>query len=71
MHIPGLTNQSLADLHAGIAEALAEDDKLPAGKKKWGVREYPDWHRQADEYEMEMEKRNLPFTPIDWSKRPK
>jgi hypothetical protein len=66
MHIPGLSDQSLKDLHVLIAEKLAEDDKLPSGKKVCGVREYPDWRRQADAFEGEMRKRKIPFTPIKW-----
>jgi hypothetical protein len=66
MHIPGLTDQSLKDLHALIGECLTEDDKLPKDKKKFGVREYSDWRRQADAFEDEMRKRKIPFTPIKW-----
>jgi len=66
MNIPGLTDQSLKDLHVLISETLAADDKLPPGKKKWGVREYPDWRRQADAFEAEMKKRRIAFDPIKW-----
>lgn len=66
MNIPGLSDSSLRDLHALIAEVLAADDQLPEGKKRWGVREYSDWRRQSDAFEAEMTKRGLPFTPTKW-----
>ena len=66
MDIPGLSDQSLHDLHSLIAETLSADDALPKDKKRWGVREYPDWRDQADAFEEEMKKRKLPYTPIKW-----
>lgn len=66
MDIPSLSDGSLKDLHNLIAETLAVDDALPAGGKRWGVREYPDWRRQADAFEAEMEKRSIKFIPISW-----
>src|SRR2546430_1684661 len=62
-----LSDQSLKDLHSLIAETLAADDALPRNKKKWGVRDYPDWKRQSDDFEAEMTKRKLAFTPTKWA----
>jgi hypothetical protein len=53
-------------LHGTIAAALAEDDALPKNTKKYDVREYPDWRRQADEFEAELKSRNESFVPIVW-----
>jgi hypothetical protein len=66
MNVSGLTDQSLQDLHSLIAECLVADDALPTDQKKWGVRKYSDWRRQADAFEEEMKKRRLEFTPIEW-----
>jgi hypothetical protein len=66
MDIPSLSDQSLRDLHTRIAETLAEDDTLPPGEKKWGVRENPDWRAQSDAFEAEMKKRGFHFTPTTW-----
>lgn len=66
MHIPGLSNNGLKLLHETTGEALKEDDALPKGSKKYGVREYPDWRAQSDEIEAELTKRLEAFTPIAW-----
>jgi hypothetical protein len=66
MNIPELSDASLRDLHILIQEHLTEDDGLPDGRKKWGVREYSDWHRQANEYEAELAKRKIAFRRIEW-----
>jgi hypothetical protein len=70
MNIPGLTNDALIALHELIAEAQADDDAAAAGQRRrpFGVREYPDWRRQADAYEAEMKKRGLVFKHIGWAK---
>ena len=67
MNIPGLTTQSLLDLHGLIRHALEEDDRNPETEKKYGVRIYPDWRKQADAIEAELSVRKVPFTPIPWS----
>lgn len=69
MHIPGLSDGSLIDLHALIREALESDDRSADGRKLYGVRDYPDWRRQANDLEAEMRRRSIAFEPIDW--RPK
>jgi hypothetical protein len=48
MNIPQLSDQSLQDLHSLIREALRADDGMQKDKKIYGVREYPDWRKQAD-----------------------
>lgn len=68
MNVPELTDASLLDLHPLIRECLAADDGSPKDKKRYGVREYPDWRRQADAFESELTKREISFTKIDWSK---
>ncbi len=67
MNIPKLTDRSLLDLHTLIAETLAADDKLPANAKRWGVRSFPDWQQQSDEFEAEMRARKIPFSPTKWT----
>jgi hypothetical protein len=53
MNIPGLTNHALIALHQLIAEAQAADDAATAAQRwrPFGVREYPDWRKQAGVYE--------------------
>ena len=66
MNIPGLTDQSLKDLHTLIREALESDDAAPKNAKPYGVREYPDWKRQGDAYEAEMTSRKIQFEKLKW-----
>jgi hypothetical protein len=61
-----LSDGSLKMLHEGILTALAEDDALAEQPKKFGVRDYPDWRRQADALERELEMRGLDFGTIRW-----
>jgi hypothetical protein len=70
MNIPGLTNHALIALHQLVAEAQAADDAATAGERRrpFGVREYPDWRKQAGAYEAEMKKRGLVFEHIAWAK---
>jgi hypothetical protein len=70
MNIPGLTNHALMALHQLIGEAQAADDAAAAGKRRrpFGVRDYPDWRKQAGAYEAEMEKRHIVFKHIEWAK---
>jgi hypothetical protein len=65
MNIPDLSNQSLQDLHTLIREALVSDDAAKDAKP-YGVREYPDWKKQADEFEAEMTSRKISFNKIEW-----
>jgi len=66
MNINGLSTNGLNLLHTTIATALAEDDALPKDGKRYGVREYPDWRRQADDIEAELASRQQRFEPIGW-----
>jgi hypothetical protein len=73
MNIPGLTNHALMALHQLIGEAheaQAADDAAAAGKRRrpFGVRDYPDWRKQACAYEAEMEKRHIVFKRIEWAR---
>lgn len=70
MNIPALTNHGLMALHQSIAKAQAADDAAAAAQKRrpFGVRDYPEWRRQADAYEGEMKKRGLVFKHIEWAK---
>ncbi len=67
MNIPGLSDQSLRDLHVMIREAMESDDATAFGPKPFGVRANPDWRRQADAFEQEMQTRGILFDEIDWS----
>jgi hypothetical protein len=53
-----------------IAEAQAADDAATAAQRRrpFGVREYPDWRKQAGVYEAEMKKQGLVFEHIEWAK---
>lgn len=66
MIVPALTDEAIQAMHALIAKALAEDD-ASTENPRFGVRQFPDWKAQADEFEAEMLKRELAFTPIDWT----
>ena len=70
MNIPGLTNHALMALHQLIAEAQAADDAAAAAERRrpFGVRDYPDWRKQACAYEAEMKKRHIGFKRIEWAK---
>jgi len=70
MNIPGLTNHALIALHQLIAEAQGADDAAAAAQRRrpFGVRDYPDWRKQAGVYEAEMKKRHIVFTHIEWAK---
>ena len=70
MNIPGLTNHALIALHQLIAEAQGADDAAAAAQKRrpFGVRDYPDWRKQAGVYEVEMKKWHIVFKHIEWAK---
>ena len=72
MNIPGLTNRALMALHQLIAEAQAADDAAAAAERRrpFGVRDYPDWRKQACAYEAEMKKRHIGLKRIEWAKSP-
>ena len=61
-----VSTAGLLELHKAIQKALDEDDKLPNGQKKYGVREYPDFRQQADEIERELDKRRQEHVKIIW-----
>ncbi len=67
MNINELSTQSLHDLHSLIREAVKTDDAVTNGVKRYGVRDYPDWQRQAEAFEEELSKRNIPFEKIQWT----
>ncbi len=54
-------------LYEELKKALLEDDSLPTGQKKYGVREFADFRVEADAIEAEMKERGEIFEPIDWS----
>lgn len=62
-----LSTPTLAELHANIRFCLHEDDNAPAWRYwEYGVRKYRDWAIQRDEFEAELTRREIPFTPIVW-----
>ncbi len=67
MKIQVLSDQSLQDLHSLIREALCADDAAPKNERPYGVREFPDWKKQADAFEAELAKRGIAFAKIDWA----
>ncbi|MHC8510000.1 MAG: hypothetical protein ACYYKD_11545 [Rhodospirillales bacterium] len=67
MDIPTLTDDSLKTLHNAIRDCLEIDEAIPSGQdKKYGVRQFPDWKKMADEMEAELDKRGKTYTPIPW-----
>lgn len=70
MNIPELTDNTLTTFHAMIREALNIDDETPPGQpRRFEVRENNDFRRFADEFEREMDRREIEFDPIDWTQR--
>ena len=61
-----LSDKLLRKLHNGVREALEEDDRLPKGKKVYGVREFLDWRQCVDELEAAMAQKGVQFSPILW-----
>jgi len=61
-----LSESSIRELYEAIRNALAEDDALPAGGKKYGVREFPDFGWQAAALERVLTERRIPFEKIKW-----
>jgi hypothetical protein len=66
MQIDQLTTGSLRELHEAIWDALNSDDAQPREKRAYGVRAYPDWRRQGDQYEAALAARGERFAPIPW-----
>lgn len=66
MRIDKLSDSGVRMLHEGVQRALAADDSLPAGKKKFEVRELPDWKEWAEQLEAEMDSRGLDYQKIGW-----
>jgi hypothetical protein len=66
MNIKGFSTNGIKLLHQTITKALAEDDARPNGAEVYGVREYPDWRREADQLEAELANRSETFAPIVW-----
>lgn len=62
-----LSDSALLAMHQMTAEALRDDDALPKGNSRWGMRDHHDWKKQADEIELVMTERGIEFTPIDWT----
>ena len=61
-----LSTSALLDLHRAIQQALTEDDQLPDGEKKYGVREFGDFRQEADEIEQQLRARGREFAAIAW-----
>jgi hypothetical protein len=61
-----LSTSGLLELYKAIQKALEEDDRLPNGQKKYGVREFPDFRQEADEIERELDKRQREYVRIAW-----
>ncbi|MDW9902093.1 hypothetical protein GOA77_09480 [Sinorhizobium meliloti] len=67
MTVYELPTSSILDLHATIRRCLHDDDNAPRWRDwEYGVRTYRDWANQRDEFEAELTRREIPFTPIVW-----
>jgi len=66
MNIPLLSTTSIVGLHGRIGWCLAHDDARPVHAREYGVREDADWRLQADEFQAELHRRGVPFSPIAW-----
>jgi hypothetical protein len=66
MDIEALSTNSLHLLHDRIWLSLMEDDSLPEGEKRYGMREYRDHRQQADQIEAEFKRREETFAPLPW-----
>lgn len=66
MNIPRMRTGLILELYACIKDCLAEDDNLPQGEDIYGVRRFPDWRECANEFEKELDKREVDYEKIDW-----
>ena len=66
MNVASLSDDRLSELHARIRRCLDDDDGLPAGPKKFEIRENPVWREQADVLEAELRRRNMEYVPVKW-----
>lgn len=60
------SESGLRGLHEAMRQALEEDDLLPEGGKKYGVRKYADFREQSDLMQEVMREREIKFDPIPW-----
>ena len=61
MEINKLSKRALRLLYYAIRDALNEDDQLPEGKKKYGVREFPDFHEFSVALEKVMDEKDISY----------
>ncbi|WP_407181275.1 hypothetical protein [Bradyrhizobium sp. STM 3562] len=69
MNYQAFTNDTLLMMHHGARGALAVDDELNklGQKRRFRVRETPDWIEHASALEAEMLRRGMCFDAIIWS----
>lgn len=65
MDMTTLSLDGLRSLHEGIRRALATDDAAKS-PKPYGVREFPGWREWATALEAELDRRNEPFSRLQW-----
>jgi hypothetical protein len=61
-----LSEGAIRELYEAIRRALAEDDALPTGRKKYGVREFSDFGLEATVLERVFTDRGMKFEKIKW-----
>ena len=66
MEITKLSKRALRLLYYAIRDALNEDDKLSEGKKKYGVREFPDFREFSVALEKVMDEKDISYENIIW-----
>lgn len=69
MNYQAFTSDSLIMMYEAIRGALAADDALETRRAdpRFRVRETPEWKKHAADLEVEMLKRGIRFTLIDWN----
>ncbi len=69
MYIPGLTTLSLLKMHETIRDCLVADDTLPRNAKRlFEIRENEDWKNWTELIEVELARRKVAFSRLNWDK---
>lgn len=67
MDITKLSENGLKSFHLSIRKVAEADAANPQKSDPYyGVAEYADWAQIRDEIEAELERRGIPFDPVEW-----
>ncbi|ESY89318.1 hypothetical protein NKI51_25830 [Mesorhizobium australicum] len=67
MDIMKLSDNGLKSFHLSVQKVAEADAANPQKTDPYyGVAEYADWAQHRDEIEAELERRGIPFGPVEW-----